>query len=329
MISLPRLFRAPALAGAAPVAPGFGLRRLRPDEAAHRRRSGHHQQPGADQHGRALALARRHREAGDLPGRDRARRHQGPGIHPLALAQRVLPGHRGLSRRNSTSTSPASRSPSACPSEGGPAPGAEPHMGPISTGSGEIYMWSVHYAKPPSGRSRHRASQAGSRTAAISRPRATAADRAGADRLPAHGPGLDLRPQVKTVPGGPVSNVVGGFEKQYHVQPDPTKLASLDLSFSDVARALQANNANQGARYLEDNGEGYVVARRRPPGGHGGDRERPRHRAQRRPGAGQGHRRGPHRRDLRTGSGSEDWQEVVIGTALMLIARTAAPSRPR
>jgi hypothetical protein len=33
------------------------------------------------------------------------------------------------------------------------------------------------------------------------------------------------------------------FEKQYHVQPNPTKLAALDLSFSDVARALEANNA--------------------------------------------------------------------------------------
>jgi Cu/Ag efflux pump CusA len=35
------------------------------------------------------------------------------------------------------------------------------------------------------------------------------------------------------------------YEKQYHVQPDPMKLASLDLSFADVARALEANNANQ------------------------------------------------------------------------------------
>ncbi len=68
-----------------------------------------------------------------------------------------------------------------------------------------------------------------------------------------------IRPQIKTVPGVAGIDGIGGFEKQYHVQPDPTRLAALDLSFSDVARALETNNANQGARYLEDNGEGYVV----------------------------------------------------------------------
>ncbi len=108
-----------------------------------------------------------------------------------------------------------------------------------------------------------------------------------------------------------------------HVQPDPTRLASLDLSFSDVARALEANNANQGARYLEDNGEGYVV---RAAGRlesmdeigdvvvatRGGVPVRIKDIAEVRIG-----------RDLRTGSGSEDGQEVVVGTALMLIGENS------
>ena len=132
-----------------------------------------------------------------------------------------------------------------------------------------------------------------------------------------------IRPQVKTVPGVAGVDVVGGFEKQYHVQPDPTKLTALDLSFGDVARALQANNANQGARYLEDNGEGYVV---RAAGRlesmeeienvlvttRGGVPVRIKDIAEVRIG-----------RDLRTGSGSEDGQEVVVGTALMLIGENS------
>jgi heavy metal efflux system protein len=61
------------------------------------------------------------------------------------------------------------------------------------------------------------------------------------------------------VPGVAGVDAIGGYQKQYHVQPDPAKLTALDLSFGDVARAIEANNTNQGARYLEDNGEGYVV----------------------------------------------------------------------
>ncbi len=122
-----------------------------------------------------------------------------------------------------------------------------------------------------------------------------------------------IRPQVRTVRGVAGVDSIGGYEKQYHVQPDPTKLTALDLSFGDVARALQANNANQGARYLEDNGEGYVV---RSSGRlesmdeignvvvttRGGVPVRVKDIAEVRIG-----------RDLRTGSASEDGREAVVG----------------
>ncbi len=78
-----------------------------------------------------------------------------------------------------------------------------------------------------------------------------------------------IRPQIKTVPAWPASTGSAASRSSYHVQPDPDKLASLDLSFTDVARALEANNANQGARYLEDNGEGYVVRAAGRARGHG------------------------------------------------------------
>ncbi len=153
-------------------------------------------------------------------------------------------------------------------------------MGPISTGLGDIYMWTVHYKNPADG------------------PPATIAGVAGVD-------------------------AIGGFEKQYNVQPDPAKLVGLNLSFGEIAAALEANNANRGAGYLEDNGEGFVV---RSVGRlesideigdvvvatRGGVPIRIKDIADVQIG-----------RDLRTGSASESGQEVVLGTALMRSARTA------
>ncbi|SFJ72284.1 efflux RND transporter permease subunit [Methylobacterium brachiatum] len=203
-------------------------------------------------------------------------------------------------------------------------PGAEPHMGPISTGLGEITMWSVRYAEPdernvvpvgspgwqPDGSFRTREGQ--SLATELER---NAYLRTVQDWI--------IRPQIRTVPGVAGVDGIGGYEKQYHVQPDPTKLTALDLSFGDVVRALQANNANQGARYLEDNGEGYVV---RAAGRlesmeaiadvvvatRGGVPVRVRDVAALRFG-----------RELRTGSGSADGREAVIGTALMRIGENS------
>ena len=199
-------------------------------------------------------------------------------------------------------------------------PGAEPAMGPISTGLGEIYMWSIHYAKPGERQVSAAGKPGWQPDGSYLSPEGqslrteleqTAYLRTVQDWI--------IRPQIKTVPGVAGIDGIGGFEKQYHVQPDPTKLAARDLSFGDVARALETNNANQGARYLEDNGEGYVVraAGRLESMDEIGDvvvatragvPVRIRDIAEVRIG-----------KDLRTGSGSENGQEVVIGTALMLI----------
>ncbi|AWB26128.1 MULTISPECIES: efflux RND transporter permease subunit [Methylobacterium] len=203
-------------------------------------------------------------------------------------------------------------------------PGAEPQMGPISTGLGEIYMWSVHYAKPGEGApivdGKPGWQSDGSYLTPEGQRLTTELERSAYLRTIQD---WIIRLQIKTVPGVAGVDGIGGYEKQYHVQPDPMKLASLDLSFADVARALEANNANQGARYLEENGEGYVV---RAAGRlesmeeigtvvvttRGGVPVRIKDIAQVRIG-----------RDLRTGSGSEDGREVVIGTALMLIGENS------
>ena len=202
--------------------------------------------------------------------------------------------------------------------------GVEPRMGPISTGLGEITMWSIGYAPPgervivPAGRpgwqpdGRYRTPEGQDLRTELEQ---VAYLRTVQDWI--------IRPQIKSVPGVAGVDGIGGYEKQYHVQPDPTTLTALDLSFADVARALQANNANQGARYLEDNGESYVVraaGRLESPeaiadvvvASRGGVPVRIRDVATVRIG-----------RDLRTGSASENGRETVIGTALMRIGENS------
>ena len=139
-------------------------------------------------------------------------------------------------------------------------PGAEPRMGPVSTGLGEIYMWTVHYKRPGEGATVEDGKPGWQSDGSYLTPEGerlttdlerTAYLRTVQDWI--------IRPQLRTVPGIAGVDSLGGFQKQYHVQPDPAKLIGLDLSFGDVATAIENNNLNRGAGYLEDNGEAYAV----------------------------------------------------------------------
>ena len=68
-----------------------------------------------------------------------------------------------------------------------------------------------------------------------------------------------IQPQLRTVPGIVEVNTIGGFEKQFHVLPDPAKLMAYKLTFRDVVSAVTTHNANVGAGYIERNGEGLAV----------------------------------------------------------------------
>ncbi|MEN8821404.1 MAG: efflux RND transporter permease subunit, partial [Abyssibacter sp.] len=120
-------------------------------------------------------------------------------------------------------------------------PGLEPEMGPISSGLGEIYMYAVR-----------------------AEPGATQADGRPWDAM-----GLRevqewiIRPQLVLTPGVAEVNSIGGFNKQYHVLPDPQKLLAWGLSMSDLTDALMRNNSNRGAGYVERNGQQLLV---RSPG---------------------------------------------------------------
>lgn len=198
--------------------------------------------------------------------------------------------------------------------------GAEPMMGAVSTGLGEIYMWTVHYNHPKGKGAEVKNGQPGWQS--------------DGSYLTPEGLRLKeefelamylrtvqdwiIRPQLKGVIGVAEIDSIGGYEQQYQVQPDPQKLLSLRLSFTDVINALERNNTSVGAGYIEQKGESYVV---RADGrletaadigqvivaNRGGVPVFLKDVAQ----VGIG-------RELRTGSASENGEEVVVGTAMML-----------
>ena len=116
-------------------------------------------------------------------------------------------------------------------------PGIVPVMGPISTGLGEIVMWTVDAdedALKPDGTAY-----------------ATTDLREIQDWI--------IRPQLRMVKGVTEVNAIGGFVKQFHVEPYPEKLLSFGLTLQDVVLALERNNLNVGAGYIEKSGEQYLV----------------------------------------------------------------------
>ncbi len=179
--------------------------------------------------------------------------------------------------------------------------GIEPRMGPISTGLGEIFMWTVD-------------AQEGAR-----KPDGTAYTTTDLREIQ----DWIIRPQLLTVRGVTEVNSVGGYVKQFHVTPYPEKLISVGLTMQDVVAALARNNQNIGAGYIEKSGEQYLV---RVPGQVANLVE-----------IGEiilGNRQGvPIRikdvadviigKELRNGAATQDGKEVVLGTVHMLIGENS------
>ena len=179
--------------------------------------------------------------------------------------------------------------------------GITPALGPISTGLGEIYLWTVETkdgAKKPDGSPY------------------TATDlREIQDWI--------IKPQLRNVPGVTEINSIGGFAKEYQIAPIPERLASLGVTMQDVVTALDRNNGNVGAGYIEKRGEQYLI---RAPGqvtsledigdvilrSANGVPVRIRDVAE----VGIG-------RELRTGAATDNGREVVLGTVFMLIGENS------
>ncbi len=179
--------------------------------------------------------------------------------------------------------------------------GLEPIMGPIATGLGEIFSYVVDVEEG-----------------------ATKED--GSAYTP-----MDLLtvqewiivPQLRNLKGVVEVNSIGGYEKQFHVMPYPEKLLAYDLTIADLMEALQRNNSNVGAGYIEKNGEQYLI---RIPGqvkdeediGHiiVAKRDEMTIRVSDIAHVALGAR-------LRTGAASQNGREVVLGTAMMLLGENS------
>jgi len=207
--------------------------------------------------------------------------------------------------------------------------GVTPEMGPIATGLGEVYMWTVHFEHREE--DTHKPGEPGIQ------PDGSYITPEG-DRLISEADQATylrtvqdwiVSPLLKNTPGLAGVDSIGGYVKQFQVVPDLQRLAALGMSLSDLAAALEQNNVGVGAGTVDRGGEGLAVrsdARIRNATELAGTIIATR--------AGV-----PIRLDqiaqvrtgqaVRYGSASENGKEVVVGTAIMRIgenSRTVASS---
>jgi cobalt-zinc-cadmium resistance protein CzcA len=179
--------------------------------------------------------------------------------------------------------------------------GLTPELGPIATGLGEIFMYTVEAergARRPDGE--------------LYTPEDL---RTLQDWV--------IRPQLRNTPGVTDVNTIGGFERQYHVTPWPDRLVAYGVTMAEVVEALNRNNANVGAGYVERYGEQYLV---RVPGQAESLEDLGAIIVSNRNGV-------PVRiadvadlvmgEELRTGAATEDGREVVLGTVFMLVGENS------
>ncbi len=145
--------------------------------------------------------------------------------------------------------------------------GISTSMGPVSTGLGEIFMYTVENAKNSLN------------------PLSPTELRTLQDWV--------IKPQLRNVEGVNEINTIGGYLKQFVVQPDYAYLRSIGLDQKAILEAISKNSMNRGSGYIEKNGEQYLI------------------------------RSDSHGHELRTGAATKDGQEIVLGTAFMLIGENS------
>ncbi len=180
-------------------------------------------------------------------------------------------------------------------------PGVAPALGPIATGLGEIYMWTVE-AKEGAVKS-------------DGKPYTPTDLREIQDWI--------IKPQLRNVPGVTEINTIGGFAKEFQVAPFPDRLMAQGLALSDLVHALERNNGNMGAGYIERRGEQYLI---RAPGQVASLED-----------IGNIVISAPQGvpikikdvaevmigKELRTGAATENGREVVLGTVFMLLGENS------
>ena len=180
-------------------------------------------------------------------------------------------------------------------------PGVEPKLGPIASGLGEIFTYAIK-AQPDA--------------------RRADGNEYNAEDLRTIQDWI-IRPQLVKVPGITEINSVGGFVREYQVAPTPGKLLAYKVTIDDLIRALESNNQNAGAGYIERNGEQWLI---RSPGQLDSLNDIGQVVVAKRDDA-------PVRikdvaevrygKELRTGAATMDGQETVLGTAFMLLGENS------
>ena len=203
--------------------------------------------------------------------------------------------------------------------------GTEPTIGPVTTGLGEIVMYTVGYAHPNGVGARRIDGRPGWQTdGSYLTPEgerlSSEVEKAGYLRTVQD---WIVAPQLKSVPGVAGVDSIGGYDKTFVVEPDPAKLASYGISYSELGEALQKTNLAVGANYYDRGGEAYLVRvdarvrsideiRNAVAATRNGIPVTVGQIAEVRLGG-----------DLRTGAGSLNGNEAVIGTTLMLIGQNS------
>jgi heavy metal efflux system protein len=179
--------------------------------------------------------------------------------------------------------------------------GLEPELGPIATGLGEIFLYTL--------------------TADPSARRPDGGPWTAMDLRSLHD--WVVRPQMRNTRGVTEVSAIGGYVRQIHITPDPARLLSLGFTLDDVVGALAENNENVGAGYIERNGQQLLV--RIPNQAHDlsaletivldrrdGVPVRIRDVAK----VGEGY-------ELRSGAATQNGEEVVLGTVFMLVGENS------
>ncbi len=114
---------------------------------------------------------------------------------------------------------------------------ADPELGPISTGLGEIFMFTVDAIEGATN---------SDGTAITATQLRTIHD-------------WIIRPQLMQVEGVVEVNPIGGFEREILVAIKPEKLMEFGLSQQDVINAIGSHNQNRGAGFIERDGAQWLI----------------------------------------------------------------------
>jgi cobalt-zinc-cadmium resistance protein CzcA len=207
--------------------------------------------------------------------------------------------------------------------------GADPQMGPVSTGLGEIFHYDVEFKHPDGKGADVQDGKPGwqSDGSYLTDEGEKLTDHLAQMAYLRTVQDWIVRPQLRAVAGLADVDSLGGYVKQYVVEPDSTKLASFGVSYTDLADALEKANLSVGADFIQRSGEAYLVRGdgrlhsadqigRAVVASRNGVPVAVRDLATVRIGG-----------ELRRGAASHDGHETVIGSALMLVganSRTVA-----